>query len=112
MTLAITTCMLSAQARLTIAGVVLDAGTDRPLEGVTVSATSSGETQKAETDSAGRFAISVSSPGRYLLTPARNGMVFSRPARLKIPRDPGVWVELLSSPVQNLELRMVREAVI
>jgi hypothetical protein len=110
--LAITSWTLSAQTRLSVSGVVLEAGTDRPLEGVIVSATSSGATQKADTDSAGRFTIYIPTPGRYLLIPARNGMVFSRPARLQIPRDPGVWVELGSGSAPNVELRMVREAVI
>jgi hypothetical protein len=77
-----------------------------------VSATSSEATLKTATNSDGRFSIEVSTPGRYFLTPARNGMVFSRPAHLQIPREPGVWVDVVSPPVQSLELRMVREAVI
>lgn len=38
--------------------------------------------------------IEAKAPGRYLVTPARNGFVYSRAARLQVPADAGIWVQL------------------
>ncbi len=100
-----------AQTIRSVQGVVVEADKGLPLEGVSVSAVSSGYSYQALTDSAGHFTVDVP-PGRYFFRPARNGMVYSRPAALKFPSEPGVWVELSSEPVQDVELRMSREAVI
>jgi hypothetical protein len=101
-----------AQSKSAIEGVVLEADTDRPLEGVTVSATSAEHTHQVMTDSKGRFTIDPATAGHYRLTPVRQGMVYARPARLKAPREPGVWVDVSSGSVQDVQLRMVREAII
>jgi hypothetical protein len=96
------------QSMSTVEGVVLEAGTDRPLEKVTVSAKGGPQTPFAETDSEGRFKIEIDTPGRYRLAPFREGLVYARPERLQ-PREPGVWVELSAGQkVTGIQLRMVR----
>ena len=56
--------------------------------------------------------IEQAKPGRYRVVPAQ-GFVYSRPARFQAPREPGVWVqEAADERMQNVELRMVKEAVI
>jgi len=101
----------SAQSAYTIEGLVLEGGTDRPLERVQVSLLPG--SKFATTDSTGNFSINGVPTGRYRLVPAREGFVYSRPAHLKAPREPGVWVQV--SPGQKSEkirLRMVKEGII
>jgi hypothetical protein len=101
-----------AQSRTTIQGIVRESDTDRPLADVTVSAESQGRTRTASTDSVGRFTIDIAEAGRYRVVPAASGMVYARPAHLQVPREPGVWVEVSAGQVHDIQLRMVREAVI
>jgi hypothetical protein len=102
----------SAQSAFVIHGVVLEVDTDRPLEGVTVTAVSNEHAYSAITDLAGNFTIEGAAIGRYVVTPERNGMIAARPARFKTPREPGAWVEIFGAAIPELQLRMVRQAVI
>lgn len=112
----------SAQSQSSVEGVVLEAATGKPLERVRVtlqgpapefvfgSPPTFGE---GITDSQGRFGIQAVKPGRYRVVPELEGFVYSRPARFQAPREPGIWIQVAAGQqVQNLELRMVREAVI
>jgi hypothetical protein len=116
----------SAQSTATIEGVVLEVGTDRPLEGVRVGLSSRGVTPVAYipfdsrvpptlgvTDAEGRFSISSTLFGRFRVVPTLDRFVFSRPGQVRAPAEPGVWVQVnQEQPVPRLELRMVRPAVI
>ena len=95
-----------------VGGVVLESGSDRPLEGVRISVAPD-STTVAVTDSAGAFSIEALNPGRFRIVPSKEGFVYARPARLQIPREPGVWVQVpASGSIEDLELRMEREGVI
>ena len=101
---------LIAQATTVVEGRVVEAGSNMPIEGARVS-TSSG-TAFALSNGEGRFVLSGVSSGRMRIFPQKNGLVYSRPNSL-YPREPGVWIEVASGDrLQNLELRMVKEAAV
>jgi hypothetical protein len=112
-----------SQSESTIEGVVLEAATNRPLRGVRVSLLDSPEPEfifgalptvgsGAVTDDQGRFRIEAPA-GRFRVVPSLDGYVFSRPERLRAPREPGVWISVgTGQRVEGVELHLVREAVI
>jgi len=107
-----TAVTLRGQSNSSIRGVVLEGDTDRPLSGVSVTAAGP-TTRTAVTDAQGHFELDVREAGRYRVTPAREGMAYSRPSRLHEPQEPGVWVQIAASQNQdNVILRMVPAAVI
>jgi hypothetical protein len=98
-----------AQEIRSLEGVVLEAETNRPLEGVKVSASTTGFLVSGLTDPNGRFKIAASKPGRYNVVPVLKGYVYSRPAHIKTGREAGIWVQIADGrPVPPLELRMVK----
>jgi len=113
----------ATQSSPAIEGVVLEAGTNRPLERVRVSLASMSDPRfvfgplptlgETTTDAQGRFRFEAVKPGRYRVIPALQGFVFSRPARLRAPRESGVWVEAAADGrTEKVQLHMAREGVI
>jgi len=96
-----------AQSNSIVEGVVVEAGTDQPLEGVMVSAISSNGSRQAKTDALGRFSIELPLGERYRIAPFREGFVYAQPERLKAPREPGVWV-VPRGRVNGIRLPMFR----
>jgi len=112
------------QSVSTIEGIVLESGTDRPLERVRVSlitgsepafgslGTAPASAANGVTDEKGLFNIQVK-PGRYRIVPSREGFVYARPVRMKMAREPGSWVQAMEGRrTSNVQLRMVLEGVI
>jgi hypothetical protein len=98
-----------AQQNRFLEGVVLEVETNRPLEGVKVSASTDAPFVSGITDSNGRFKLAIAQPGRYSVLPSLKGYVYSRPARIKTGREPGVWVQIADGrAIPPLELRMVK----
>jgi hypothetical protein len=102
-----------AQETRSLEGVVLESETNRPLEGVKVSASIAGVLASGITDSNGRFKIPTSKAGRYGVLPSLQGYVYSRPAHIKTGREAGIWVQIADGrPAPPLELRMVKPGAV
>src|SRR4030095_3336653 len=99
----------SLQSTTAIRGIAVDAKTKLPLQNVRVAAvpeippvyTISDVLQgidmspkSALTTNEGRFAIENAAPGRYRLEPQLAKYVFASPPHLKLPREPGVWIQV------------------
>src|SRR5688572_15089907 len=74
------------QSPATIEGVVIEAGTERPLAGVQVKLSST--LPSTTTNAEGRFTLPAAGVGRYQLAAALTGFVFLTPTQA------GVWVQL------------------
>jgi len=101
-------------ATAVIAGVVLEAGTDRPMDRAEVLFLTPSDPiyrpdqstagQRTSTDAQGRFSIEVK-PGRYRVVPAFEGFAFARPPRQNYLKEPGVWVQASAGErIQNVQL--------
>jgi hypothetical protein len=102
-----------AQETRSLEGVVLESETNRPLEGVKISASMAGVQVSGTTDARGRFKITASKPGRYSVVPSLKGYIYSRPAHVKTGREAGVWVQIADGrPVPPFELRMVKPGAV
>ena len=102
---------LAVQSTGSIEGVVLEQGTDRPLQHVTVTLTPGRDV--ADTDAEGHFRIDNVTSGRYRITPTLKGFVFSRSMQVHAIRDPGIWLQVSgNSSIRNLQIRMVKPGVI
>jgi hypothetical protein len=103
----------TAQEPRSLEGVVLEEETNRPLEGVKVSASTAGVLSSGTTDSTGRFKIPISKSGRYSVVPSLQGYVYSRPAHIRTGREAGIWVQIADGrPVPPLALKMVKAGAV
>jgi hypothetical protein len=106
---------------ISISGKVIDGQTQKVLAGVKLflfepSAVKPGSLVKspapvAESGSEGKFRFAVSKPGRYLVSPNKDGFVY--PRRRSAPAELGVWLTAQSNQrVDDLEIPMVKEGTI
>jgi hypothetical protein len=105
-----------------VQGIVLEVGTDRPLQGVQVyleppsaSPFKFGDStaKNGISDSQGRFAISEVLPGRYRAVPTLDGFVYATSGNNTTPREPGAWIQIESGERNSqLQIRMAKSGVI
>lgn len=95
-------------------GVVVDAQTQAPLPGVTVSLTPAGRRAvTVQTDPSGAFVFDGLTPGRYEYSARKEGYAFGGPARSAENKDLGSWINVEpAESLTNFRIPMTRAAVI